>query len=82
MSRMGVITSAAISAATKAREDDLRNVVELEARQVAATAEAEADVDLDEIQRDEYQRAVEAVRQWTGSDELQDDITLLIARRV
>ena len=26
--------------------------------------------------------AVEAVRQWTGSDELQDDITLLVARRV
>ena len=33
-------------------------------------------------EQDIVQVAVEAVRQWTGSDELQDDITLLIARRV
>jgi sigma-B regulation protein RsbU (phosphoserine phosphatase) len=35
--------------------------------------------------RDEQQivdLVVEAVRQWTGSEELQDDITLLLARRV
>jgi serine phosphatase RsbU (regulator of sigma subunit) len=27
-------------------------------------------------------RVLDAIRQWTGSDELQDDITLLLVRRV
>jgi len=28
------------------------------------------------------QTIVDSVREWTGSDELQDDMTLLLARRV
>ena len=59
----GETIEASIAAATKAREDDLRNVQELQARQAAAENDSLEDVDLDEACRNELSAAVESVRQ-------------------
>jgi len=52
-----------IASATKAREDDLRNVRELEERQQTAADEDVADNNLDEAERERLGGVVESIRQ-------------------